>query len=65
VIYNIILGNNLKSKHEDILSFVLALYMDILIFNVYSNAGSLTYCKNRYPIRSQKLKNRKNTLKNL
>ena len=33
--YNISMGNTKKVKHEIILAFLLALYMDILIFNVY------------------------------
>ena len=33
--YNTIMGNTKQAKHDINLAFLLALYMDILIFNVY------------------------------
>ena len=44
VFYSIIMGNTLKDKHEDILAFLVTLYMekDILILNVYKTARSTT-----------------------
>jgi hypothetical protein len=41
VFYNVY-GKYLKGKHWDIFSFLVILYMDILIFNVYRAVGITT-----------------------
>ena len=50
VFYNISIGNTSKAKHEVILSFLVTLYMDILIFNEYRPFGTTTKSHKQQPL---------------